>query len=329
VAGAAPGEVVLIGGGDPTLGAGENRTFRDGARLDDLANQVKQALGGTAPTRVVVDTSLFGPAGAGPGWDSDIISSGNSSVITPLMIDGGRARAAGPHGPSERVADPDLVAGRSFAAALNLPSSAVSRGGAPAEARPLGVIHSPTVERLVELMLVESDNVIAECLARQVALARNQPATFPGAAGATKAVLGELGLPVGPVVLADGSGLSRLNQLSPALLTEALTLASKPDHTELRGLFPGLPVAGYSGTLQTRYRSPGSGTAAGLVRAKTGSLDKISAIAGIVVDADGRALAFAFIADQVTSGPAGVNTPSPSQEALDRITTTLATCGCR
>jgi D-alanyl-D-alanine carboxypeptidase/D-alanyl-D-alanine-endopeptidase (penicillin-binding protein 4) len=145
-----------------------------------------------------------------------------------------------------------------------------------------------------------------------------------------KAVLGELGLPVGPLVLADGSGLSRLDRVTPALLTDALTLAGKPDHPELRGLFPGLPVAGYSGTLQTRFRKTSNGVAgAGLVRAKTGSLDKISSIAGIVVDADGRALAFAFIADQVTSGAATPTTPSPSQEALDRIVANLVACGCR
>jgi D-alanyl-D-alanine carboxypeptidase/D-alanyl-D-alanine-endopeptidase (penicillin-binding protein 4) len=329
VAGANPGEVVLVGGGDPTLGAGDNRTFRDGARLDDLANQAKQALGGTAPSRVLVDTALFGPAGAGPGWDSDIVPSGNASVITPLMVDGGRAQPVNPHGPTPRVADPDLTAGRAFAAALGLPASAVARGSAPAGAAQLGVVQSPTVERLVELMLTESDNVIAECLAHQVALARSQPATFPGAADAVKAQLGELGLRVGPLVLADGSGLSRNNRVNPAVLTDALTLASKPDHPELRGLFPGLPVAGYSGTLQTRYRKANNGVAgAGLVRAKTGSLGGISAIAGVVVDADGRALAFAFIADKVTGPDATRDAPSPAQEALDRVVVNLVACGC-
>jgi D-alanyl-D-alanine carboxypeptidase/D-alanyl-D-alanine-endopeptidase (penicillin-binding protein 4) len=327
VAGANPGEVVLIGGGDPTLGGGEQRTFADGARLDQLAAQVRQSLGGTAPTRVIVDTSLFGPGTAGPGWDSDIISSGNASVITALMINGGRSAPVGPHGPSPRSASPDIAAGQAFATALGVPASAVTAGTAPPNTAQLGVVQSPPMERLVELMLVESDNVIAECLARQVALARDLPGTFAGGGNAMRAVLGELGLPVDKLVLADGSGLSRTDRVTPALLTGALMLAVKADNPELRVLFPGLPVGGYSGTLRDRYRKATTGgSAAGQVRAKTGTLSGLSAIAGIVIDADGRTLVFAVIADAVTGG--GGN-PSPSQEALDRVAAGLAGCGCR
>ncbi len=327
VAGANPGEVVLIGGGDPTLGAGEQRTFADGARLDQLAAQVRQALGGTAPTRVIVDTSLFGAAAAGPGWDSDIIPSGNVAAVTALMINGGRVSPVGPHGPSPRSERPDVAAGQAFAAALGVPASAVTAGTAPPNTAQLGQVQSPPMARLVELMLVESDNVIAECLARQVALARHQPGTFAGGASAVSAVLGELGLPVDKLVLTDGSGLSRTDRVTLALLTDALMLAVKPDHPELRVLFPGLPVGGYSGTLRDRYRKATTGaSAAGQVRAKTGTLSGLSAIAGIVVDADGRTLVFAVIADEVTSG--GGN-PSPSQEALDRVAAGLASCGCR
>jgi D-alanyl-D-alanine carboxypeptidase/D-alanyl-D-alanine-endopeptidase (penicillin-binding protein 4) len=327
VAGAQPGEVVLIGGGDPTLGGGERRTYPDGARLDQLATQVKQALGGTAPTRVVVDASLFGPPALGPGWDSDIVPSGNAPPITALMIDGGRAAAASAHGTSPRVTEPDLTAGQAFAGALGLPAAAVSRGTAPAGAAQLGLIESPPMERLVELMLVESDNVIAECLARQVALVRGQPGTFAGGAAAMQAVLGELGLPVDGLVLSDASGLSRQNRVSPALLAGALLLATKPDHPELRALFSGMPVGGYSGTLRDRYRKPASGGAgAGQVRAKTGSLSGLNSIAGVVVDADGRLLVFAVIADQ---SPVLGGVPSPSQEALDRVAAALAACGCR
>jgi D-alanyl-D-alanine carboxypeptidase/D-alanyl-D-alanine-endopeptidase (penicillin-binding protein 4) len=327
VAGTEPGEVVVIGGGDPTLGGGDPRTFADGARLDQLAAQVRKALGGTAPTRVIVDGSLFGAPTTGPGWDSDIISSGNASVITALMVNGGRTTPAGPHGPSRRSGGPDIAAGQVFAAALGLPGSAVSTGTAPAGAATLGEVFSPTIARLVELMLVESDNVIAECLARQVALARDQPATFAGAAAAIRTVLGELGLSVDPLVLADGSGLSRTDRVTPALLTDALLLAVRPGHPELRVLFSGLPVGGYSGTLRDRYREATTGgAAAGQVRAKTGSLSGLSAIAGIVVDADGRILVFAVIADAV---PDAGGTPSPSQEALDRLAAGLASCGCR
>ncbi|NJC83801.1 D-alanyl-D-alanine carboxypeptidase/D-alanyl-D-alanine-endopeptidase [Planosporangium mesophilum] len=326
VSGANPGEVVLIGGGDPTLGAGERRTYADGARLDRLAAQVKQALGGTAPTRVIIDGSLFGPAAYGPGWDDDIFSSGNAAPIASLMMDSGRVPPAGAHGTSPRTATPEVVAGRAFAAALGVPPGAVVAGIAPAGAAQLGAVESPPMARLVELMLVESDNVLAECLARQVALARNQQATFAGAAVAMRTVLGELGLPVDGLALSDGSGLSRLNRVTPALLSEALLLAGKGARPALRPVFAGLPVGGYSGTLRDRYRSPTDGPGgAGQVRAKTGTLSGVNSIAGIVVDADGRALVFAFIA---IGGADGVP-PTPPQQALDRVAAALAACGCR
>ena len=69
VAGSAPGEVVLVGGGDPTLAINATGSYPGAARLDLLAAQVKKALGGTAPTKVTVDTSLFPGPVYGPGWD--------------------------------------------------------------------------------------------------------------------------------------------------------------------------------------------------------------------------------------------------------------------
>jgi D-alanyl-D-alanine carboxypeptidase/D-alanyl-D-alanine-endopeptidase (penicillin-binding protein 4) len=87
-------------------------------------------------------------------------------------------------------------------------------------------------------------------------------------------------------------------------------------------------VGGYSGTLRDRYRKTTNGApAAGQVRAKTGSLSGLAAIAGTVVDADGRVLVFAVIADAVPE--VGGVPPTPSQEALDRVAAALATCGCR
>jgi D-alanyl-D-alanine carboxypeptidase/D-alanyl-D-alanine-endopeptidase (penicillin-binding protein 4) len=323
VAGPNPGDVVLVGAGDPTLAAGANATYVDSARLDDLAAQVKQALAGTSPARVIVDGSLFTGPTAGPGWDDDA-TAGYGAPITALMIDGARTSPVPPHGFASRSTQPDLAAGQALAAALGLSSGAVTRGSAPAEAKPLGSVSSPPMVRLVEQMLVESDNVIAECLARQVALARSQPASFAGAAAAVTAALADLGLTIAPGVLVDGSGLSRNDRLSPAFLTGLLALDAKGEHPELRSVFNGLPVAGYSGTLRDRYRKPATGgKAAGVVRAKTGTLTPgVSAIAGVVVDADGRTLAFAVLA---TVG----DNAFPAQDALDRFAATLAACGCR
>lgn len=319
VKGPEPGEVVLVGAGDPTLAVDGGDTYRGAARLDKLAAQVKRALGATKPTRVLVDPSAFTGPALGPGWDSDIAAYGYAAPITGLMVNGGRVR---PKQQAPRSRQPDLAAGQVFAKLLGVPPSAVTVGRAGQGATELGAVESLSVLRLVEIMLRDSDNVVAESLARQVALARGAPASFEGAAQATTEVLEELGLPTGQVRLFDGSGLSRNNRLTTALLAGLLTLAAGDDHAKLSGLFAGLPVAGYSGTLHDRFAGH-SGTAAGLVRAKTGTLNGVSALAGVVVDADGRLLSFSLIANGVPGGP------DAAEAVLDRIAAALAGCGCR
>ncbi len=349
VAGANPGEVVIIGGGDPTLAVNATAYYAGAARLDQLAGQVKQALGGTAPTKVIVDSTLFAGPVFEPGWDSDIPTGGFAAAITALMTDGARLDPKDPANGPARSATPDLAAGRSFARLLGLPESAVARGTAPpgtaapatgvtpaagTSAGPeaaspgteLGRVESPPMVRLVEFMLNESDNVVAEALARQVALARDQPASYTGGAAAMKTVLTELGLPAAESGLVDGSGLSRTNRVTPSLLTDLLALAADGTRPELSGLFTGLPVAGWSGTLIERFAArdaDGAGSTAGIgvVRAKTGTLDGVSALSGVVTTADGRVLVFAVLADHVPGGAA--------QPALDRIAAALARCGCR
>ncbi|WP_232072767.1 D-alanyl-D-alanine carboxypeptidase/D-alanyl-D-alanine endopeptidase [Phytohabitans flavus] len=343
VAGAKPGEVVIIGGGDATLAAGASGTYPGAARLDQLAKQVKAALGGAAPTRVVVDSTLFPGPAFEPSWDPDVPTGGFGAAMTALMINGARVNPKITHGYAERYPQPDLVAGQAFARALGLKASAVARGKAPTDAAAgasappsaaagsapapgteLGKVESPPVLRLVEIMLVDSDNVVAESLARQVALAKDQPASFAGGAAATKAVLADLGLPAAEITLSDGSGLSRKNRLTPSVLTDVLRLAAGDQHPELAGLMAGLPVAAWSGTLRERYRSPAAKNVAGagVVRAKTGTLTGINAISGVVTTADGRLLAFAVLADKVTAGA------DRAETGLDKITATLAGCGC-
>lgn len=345
VAGANPGEVVIVGGGDPTLAVDKDGFYPGAARLDALAAQVRTALGGTAPTKVTVDSSLFSGPVYGPGWDADIPTGGFGAAITALMTDGARrdpeaARKTfdDTHGAAERVPQPDLTAGRQFAKLLGLSGDAaeVKRGkapagpgasasaGAPAPGTELGKVESLPMVRLVDIMISDSDNVIAEALARQVALARDKQGSFAGGAAATDAVIGELGLPAEEISLADGSGLSRTNRISPSLLTDLLTLAGNGSHPELAAIFGGLPVGGWSGTLDDRYEAAVTKAGAGVVRAKTGTLTGVNAIAGLVTTADGRLLTFAVLTDQAPAG-----TLDETRQALDRITSALARCGCR
>ncbi|GGM31473.1 D-alanyl-D-alanine carboxypeptidase/D-alanyl-D-alanine endopeptidase [Micromonospora yangpuensis] len=341
VAGPNEGEVVIVGGGDPTLAVDDDGFYPGAARLDELAEQVRQALGGVAATKVIVDSSLYSGPKYEPGWDDDIPTGGYGGAVTALMTDGARkdpvrARkdlAAG-NGGAERVPEPDLAAGRAFARLLGVPGDAVQRGsspapggtdaGTPGPGAELGTVESPPVIRLVDFMISDSDNLVAEALARQVALARSQPASFVGAGAAMDEVVGELGLPADELALADASGLSRSNRISPSLLTDLIALAGNGSRPELAAIFAGLPVGGWSGTLLSRYDSAVTNTGAGVVRAKTGTLTGVHAIAGLVTTADGRLLSFAVLTDR-----APADTIEQTRLALDRIAAALAGCGCR
>ena len=334
VAGSNPGEVVLIGGGDPTMAVNGTGQFPGAARLDKLAAQVKTALGGTQPTKVIIDTTLFSGPTTGVGWSSGLISpEGQVAKIQPLMTNAGRIKPVHHEvGADPRYSDPALAAGKAFAKQLGV-TSAVTRGKAPAAAASaaaggsapgteLGKVQSPPLVQVLDWMLQQSDNVIAESMGRQVALAAGKPATFEAAAEAMISKLNELGLPGDEANLYDASGLSRHNGISPTLLVDLLALAANGTHPELSGLFGGLPVAGWSGTLAGRFGSPAPNKAAqGLVRAKTGSLNGVNTMAGELVTKDGRLLVFALMADQ-TGGAAG------ARVALDKIAARLVQCGC-
>jgi D-alanyl-D-alanine carboxypeptidase/D-alanyl-D-alanine-endopeptidase (penicillin-binding protein 4) len=171
----------------------------------------------------------------------------------------------------------------------------------------------------VEQALSMSDNMLAEALARQVALARDLPASFEGAAQGVTDTLSEAGIDITGVALSDGSGLSREDQVPARVLTDLVGGAAGGSLDDASALLSGLPVAGYDGTLFDRGDA---GAAPGTVRAKTGTLLGVHALAGTVVTTDGRLLAFAVIAD-------GSPSEGAAESSLDAVAATLAGCGCR
>jgi D-alanyl-D-alanine carboxypeptidase/D-alanyl-D-alanine-endopeptidase (penicillin-binding protein 4) len=311
------GRIVLVGGGDPTLSGaapGTPQLYPDAARLSDLAAQLRST---NAPIRgIVVDDSLFSGPSISPAWAPEDVPSFYASAITPVLADGGKAHPAD-YG---RSATPDLDAGHELAALLGRPDLPVSRGAAPTGAEQLARVESAPIGTLVEQMLQQSDNVIAECLARQVAIAEHQPASFLGAAHAVRSVLQRLGTDPGGG-LVDGSGLAAKDRLSPAGLVGVLRLIAGPTRPVLHNVLAGMPIAGWSGTLADRYLSGTSRVAAGLVRAKTGTLGGVSTLAGLVHDKSGRLLAFAFLTSAVPS-------TYDADRALDVLVAKLAGCGC-
>ncbi|MEU9174242.1 D-alanyl-D-alanine carboxypeptidase/D-alanyl-D-alanine-endopeptidase [Streptomyces sp. NPDC048420] len=307
-------ELVLVGGGDPTLTA---RKDADGwASLRELADETAAALKKRDITTVTLsyDKTLY----AGPEIHPIGVND-NLAPVTALMTDEARTDDS-TSGPVPRVSDPATDATRTFATFLSAHGIKTTSPGpskATGRADTLAEVSSPPLSDLVERMLTNSDNDIAEALARQTAVAVKQRADFEGGGRAIRAQLRKLGLPLAGADFHDGSGLDRADRLTANLLTSLLVKAGDPGHPELRPVLTGLPVAGFTGTLTSRYANG----AAGVVRAKTGTLTGVNTLAGTVVDQDGRLLAFAFLASDTTN-------PAAAQSALDRTATALAACGC-
>ncbi|MBF5081843.1 D-alanyl-D-alanine carboxypeptidase/D-alanyl-D-alanine-endopeptidase [Quadrisphaera sp. INWT6] len=345
VAGTEPGTVVLVGGGDQLLsaGAGDPTATTGRAGLADLADAAAAALRerGAGPVRVLLDDSLTGGSPQlGSGWGSGDVAAGYVAPLTSVAVDAGRT-APGRY--AARTGDPALAAADRLTdllvergAAVDEPaartsapaptptasSSTASAGTAPAPGALLAEVRSAPVADVVAVALAESDNTVAESLARLVGAAASRPAGFAESAQAVLAAVSTAGVDTSGAVLADGSGLSAGSRVPPAVFTGLLAAAAS-ERSPLAPLLPAVPVGGLSGTLAERFTEPGAASAAaGRVRAKTGSLTGVSSLVGTVVDDDGRLLAFAVLAD-------GTGATDPARAALDDVVGAVAACGCR
>jgi D-alanyl-D-alanine carboxypeptidase/D-alanyl-D-alanine-endopeptidase (penicillin-binding protein 4) len=306
-----PGTIVLVGGGDPTLSAvppGQDTWYHGAARISDLADQVRRS--GVSPTAVQVDTSLFSGPTMAPGWDPADIEGGDIAPIEPATDQ------------SRRSVTPALDAGHALAAALGVDPQHVSIASHPASsgARQLAAVRSaPLIERLNEMMSV-SDNVMAECIAREVAASMQRPLSFAGAVDAVTNRLSTAHVDIRSAKLQDSSGLSVDDRLTAKTLDAVVQAAAGPEQPALRALLDLLPIAGGSGTLSDRFLDSAANTGpAGWLRAKTGSLTATNALAGVVTDRSGRVLTFALISND--AGPTG-------RTAIDAVAAALWSCGC-
>ena len=196
--------------------------------------------------------------------------------------------------------------GGSWPRRLGLDPAAVTIATAPSGARQLAVVQSaPLVQRLSEMM-DHSDNVLAECIAREVAAAINRPQSFAGAVDAVTNRLSTAHVDTTGAALVDSSGLSVDDRLTAKTLDGVVQAAAGPDQPSLRALLDLLPIAGGSGTLADRFLDPATDRGpAGWLRAKTGSLTAINSLVGVLTDHSGRVLTFAFISND--AGPNGRN----------------------
>jgi serine-type D-Ala-D-Ala carboxypeptidase/endopeptidase (penicillin-binding protein 4) len=301
------GELILVGGGDPLLARSPGG---DSTPIEELAGQAAAALQRQDITSVAVrfDDSLFSAA-LPPSWPATYVSFGIVSPTSALTLDG----------------DPPPAAAAEFGRLLQAEGvrqvGPVARTTSLPEDQIAATARSVPLANIVEYVLATSDNEAAEVLGRNAALAAGQPATPDGVVVALRAQLTKLGIDVTDAQILDASGLSPTAKLPPALLTAVLRAAAAPRQPELRPALSGLPIGGFTGTLAERYDDAEEHGGAGRVRAKTGTLAGVSALAGLTTAADGHTYAFSFLADAVGNADA-------ARDALDRAAAALAACGC-
>lgn len=281
------GSLVLKGGGDPTL---------DRAGLARLAADVRAAGIRRVTGNLVADESWFDSRRSGPGWKVGFVPF-ESQALSALAIEG--------------VSDTTATA-RLFRAALVRAGVRVTGRTKVARAGgwPIAVRWSPPLAEILRHMDVVSDNFIAELVLKQLGAVIAGQGTTAAGADVVRSVLASRAVPLANVRIADGSGLSSLDRMTPKALVTILQ-RGWADREIRPVLFGALPVSGRDGTLEDRMARP---PARGNVRAKTGTLNGVSALSGYVRER----YAFAVL----------VNAPSLSSwaahAAQDRFATVLA-----
>ncbi len=270
------GDLILVGAGDPTL---------DRAAIGRLAGAVQRAGISRVTGSVLGDESRFDARRGGPrtggAYDRDI-----GGVLGALTV--GRGFSRRPGGPA-------LAAARALARELRARGVWVGgrtdTGVAPAAVSVVARSQSPRIGELVRRMNQPSDNFYAETLLKDLGLVGAGRGTTDAGLSIVRDELSHLN--VSPT-LADGSGLSRANRTSAAEVVDLISaMRSTPNAATFES---SLAVVGRSGTLRRRLR----GThAAGACSGKTGTLNRVSTLAGLCVTRAGHTLAFAFLLNDV------------------------------
>ncbi len=315
--------VILKGGGDMLLGAGESDPHHVNGRagLATLANETARALEqrGISSITLAYDDTLFGTDRTPPDIAQNNPGNLYYTPVSSMAIDGGRLRATTVD--PDRFADyPELsqttaqdVAAR-FAALLaehgiTVTNTTPKAMQAPAYRTALAAVHSAPLSAVMGFMLQHSDNTLAEEFGRLLALRTHAQNSPQGAVDAVTAELRALSVPTEGLHMADCSGLS------PGSRVTVTTLVDVQQRNFTAGgavaAAEGLSVPGLVGTAVGRLAND---DAAGLMRVKTGSLGEVTSMAGNISRIDGGALAFAVI----------VNNPTDIGKAREAIDTFIA-----
>lgn len=249
-----------------------------------------------------------GEGGDEPIWKPSFVTQNQAGPLSALLVNDGYVSY--PDEPNRRAnvraEDParwavelfdDLLEAREFRI-----RSRTSKGTAPQipdERTSLGRVESPPLSEIVTLMLTYSDNTIAEMLLKEIGIRSGLDSARMSAVFGIYGMLQDFGLSLDEIVISDGSGLSSYNRVTCTLVAEVLRRAG-PDSA----LVDGLAGVGESGTLsECLSRNP---AVTGRVRAKTGTLNDVTALAGITETSVGDVITFAVIANGEAVGTLGL-----------------------
>ena len=185
---------------------------------------------------------------------------------------------------------------------------------ASAERRVVAVHRSAPLSELAAYFMKASQNLYGETFLKAIgrATSRRQGSIASGRAAISK-LLASWGIEPGTYVIADGSGLSRYNELSAALVTTVLRKMIEDERH--RGWFmAALPVAGYDGTLDERMTDTELQRA---VQAKTGTISNARALSGVLTAPSGERFLFSIIANNFVRPSAEVD--AVAEAALRRV----------
>lgn len=300
VDGVVAGDLWLVGGGDPVLGT-DAWARRSGGQtplytsLDALADRVVASGVRRVEGGVVGDERRYDRDRYVDTWPARLIADGEAGPLSALTVNDGFRVWGHPGVP---FADPPTGAATLFTELLAARGVIVIRPSSSDAARgsvAIAGIDSPSVGDLVHAMLLDSDNGTAELLVKELGLRTFGDGSTVAGVRVLRDVLRGGGVPLQGVVIADGSGLSDLARLTCGSLTALLVARS----ADLAGR---LPVAGQDGTLARRFVNA---PVAGHLRAKTGSLDGVAALAGYADNTGGATLSFSFIINGLPRGGSG------------------------
>ncbi len=158
--------------------------------------------------------------------------------------------------------------------------------------KPLFIQISPPLKEIVKVVNKVSHNLYAEQLMKTIGYEKFKFGSFENGFNASKNLLKQMGINPDNLQIVDGSGLSRLNLVTPAQINSLLRFMYQSKY--FQEFYESLPIAGVDGTLSRRMKNT---MAENNVRAKTGYINSVRSLSGYVTTADGELLTFVMVAN--------------------------------